>query len=457
PHLDAELDWYGDDIERGIAELVSEATSVRFDGSDLMPGEVGAGSFWTGMTDYFSGTADMDTVLAEIDASWPEDGEEPAEEAEEEAEDLPQLVIWADENRAEIIEDLGQAFKEEYDIEIVVQQLGFGDIRDNLKVAGPAGEGPDIIIGAHDWLGELVASGLLAPIELGDKLEEFVPSAIQAFTYEGELYGMPYAIENLAFFRNPDLVPEVPADWDEVAQIAADLEEAGEVQNGYVLQEGDPYHFFPIQTAFGGYVFGQNEDGTYNADDVGIDSEGSIAAATWLDTMVKEGHMEAGWDYDTVHAMFESGDAAMLITGPWALERLQEAGANYEISAIPGDGKPFLGVQGFMVSAFSEQPLIAQAFLTEYVATTEVMMDLYEVGNRAPAMVEAQALVEDPDIAAFGVAGLGGLPMPAIPEMSAVWTAWGDAVTLIFQQQEAPEAAFENAAEQIRTTIAEGE
>ncbi len=71
PHMDASLDWYGDDIEKGIAGLVAGATGVRFDGSDLMPGEVGAGSFWTGMTDYFSGTADIDTVLAEIDASWP--------------------------------------------------------------------------------------------------------------------------------------------------------------------------------------------------------------------------------------------------------------------------------------------------------------------------------------------------------------------------------------------------
>jgi len=71
PHMDASLDWYGDDIEKGIAALVAGATGVRFDGSDLMPGEVGAGSFWTGMTDYFSGTADIDTVLAEIDASWP--------------------------------------------------------------------------------------------------------------------------------------------------------------------------------------------------------------------------------------------------------------------------------------------------------------------------------------------------------------------------------------------------
>ena len=72
PHMDTDLEWYGDDIEKGIAALVADATSVRFDGSDLMPGEVGAGSFWTGMTDFFSGVADADTVLAEIDASWPE-------------------------------------------------------------------------------------------------------------------------------------------------------------------------------------------------------------------------------------------------------------------------------------------------------------------------------------------------------------------------------------------------
>ena len=63
---------YGVDLERGIAELVNQATSFRFDGSDLMPGVVGAGSFWKGMTDWVSGAADLTTVLTEIDASWPE-------------------------------------------------------------------------------------------------------------------------------------------------------------------------------------------------------------------------------------------------------------------------------------------------------------------------------------------------------------------------------------------------
>ncbi|MDA0243646.1 MAG: carbohydrate ABC transporter substrate-binding protein, partial [Chloroflexi bacterium] len=71
PHLDSELDWYGVDLERDLAALVAEATSVRFDGSDLMPGEVGAGSFWKGMTDWVSGSVDLETALAEIDASWP--------------------------------------------------------------------------------------------------------------------------------------------------------------------------------------------------------------------------------------------------------------------------------------------------------------------------------------------------------------------------------------------------
>jgi alpha-glucoside transport system substrate-binding protein len=72
PQQDVQLEWYGDDVERGIAGLVQEATAFRFDGSDLMPGEVGSGSFWKGMTDYVSGATDLDTALQEIDESWPE-------------------------------------------------------------------------------------------------------------------------------------------------------------------------------------------------------------------------------------------------------------------------------------------------------------------------------------------------------------------------------------------------
>jgi alpha-glucoside transport system substrate-binding protein len=70
PHMDASLDWYPNDITRGYAEILQGADTFRFDGSDLMPGEVGAGSFWTGVVDYVGGE-DLDSVLQTIDESWP--------------------------------------------------------------------------------------------------------------------------------------------------------------------------------------------------------------------------------------------------------------------------------------------------------------------------------------------------------------------------------------------------
>jgi alpha-glucoside transport system substrate-binding protein len=71
PHKDSSLDWYGDPVTRKVAEMIQNATAFRFDGSDLMPGAVGAGSFWKSMTDYVSGSIDLDTALTQIDQSWP--------------------------------------------------------------------------------------------------------------------------------------------------------------------------------------------------------------------------------------------------------------------------------------------------------------------------------------------------------------------------------------------------
>ena len=70
PMNDADPAWYSTDVERRMAEFVKNATAIRFDGSDLMPGAVGAGTFWKGMTDYVSGTVNLDKALEEIQAGW---------------------------------------------------------------------------------------------------------------------------------------------------------------------------------------------------------------------------------------------------------------------------------------------------------------------------------------------------------------------------------------------------
>jgi alpha-glucoside transport system substrate-binding protein len=71
-HNDASLDWYVDPVTRDVAETIRNATTFRFDGSDLMPGAVGAGTFWKYMTDYVSGSITRQEALQQIDASWPE-------------------------------------------------------------------------------------------------------------------------------------------------------------------------------------------------------------------------------------------------------------------------------------------------------------------------------------------------------------------------------------------------
>jgi len=365
------------------------------------------------------------------------------------------LVVWADETRSQLMVDLGDDFLAEYGVCLEVTQIGFGDIRDRVKIVAPAGEGPDVFIGAHDWLGELVINGLLAPVDLAGLEDQFVEVGLEGCSYNGELYCMPYAIENVAFVYNPELVPEPPQTWDEVRDIAIALEDAGEVDNGYIIQQNDPYHLFPLMTAYGGYVFGLTETG-YDPTDVGIDSEGTIAAIEWLDQMAEEGHIPPGVDFDIMHESFENGSAAMMVTGPWALPRLRESGVPYAVTNIPSgtqEAQPFVGVQGFMINAFSEQQLLANIFLTEFVATEEVMQQLFEAGGRPVAYRPVFESIEDEDIAAFAAAGENGLPMPAIPEMSAVWSSWGDAQQLVITQEEEPEAAFSNAAEQIRNAI----
>jgi len=59
---------YPDPITAKAAMMVAEAETFRFDGSDLMPAAVGAGTFWTGVLDYVSGVP-LDTVLKAIEAS----------------------------------------------------------------------------------------------------------------------------------------------------------------------------------------------------------------------------------------------------------------------------------------------------------------------------------------------------------------------------------------------------
>jgi alpha-glucoside transport system substrate-binding protein len=70
PHTGVNTDLYGSAALKKQGEILAAATTFRFDGSDLMPGAVGAGTFWTGMVDFVSGKSAQEVADA-IQASWP--------------------------------------------------------------------------------------------------------------------------------------------------------------------------------------------------------------------------------------------------------------------------------------------------------------------------------------------------------------------------------------------------
>ena len=394
-----------------------------------------------------------------------EDTEEPADDDADGDAAAPvategELVIWADEARVNVLGPFAEEFSATYGVEVVVQELEFGDIRDRVAVAGPAGEGPDIFIGAHDWLGQLVASGVVAPLDLVAVEDDLLDVAVEAFTFEGVTYGLPYAVESIALVRNTALVPEAPTTFEELEEIALALEDDGTVSVPLALQWADPYHAYPLFTGAGGYVFGRDAEG-YDADDLGLDSDGGLEAAQRFAAWLDSGLLDPDITYDVMIESFGTGDAPFAITGPWAIAQAENGfeamGIEFVVEPIPPiDGqtpRPFVGVQGFMVSAFAADPVLAQTFVLEVMATEDAQVALFEAGGRAPALASAFELASaDPVIAGFGASGADGDPMPAIPAMSSVWEAWTSAYTLIGQGED-PVRSFEDAANQIRNLI----
>ncbi len=105
-------------------------------------------------------------------------------------------------------------------------------------------------------------------------------------------------------------------------------------------------------------------------------------AKQWAD----DGILSPNTDNTTSKSLFLNGQIPFFMNGPWELNNLREAGTPFSIAKFPDGGVPFLGVQGFMINAFSENILLAEAFLTEYVATEETMLKFVASDPRVPCL-----------------------------------------------------------------------
>ena len=251
------------------------------------------------------------------------------------------LTIWVDENRQPAIEAAAATFEAETGAKVETVVKNFGDIRADFIAQVPTGEGPDLTIGAHDWLGSLVTAGVVAPVDISAVADQFEPVSTAAFTYDGQTYGLPYATEAVALIANTDLVgTDAPTTWDDMI---AKGKAAKGVDKPFVINvggtTGDGYTMYPFQTSFGAPVFVQAADGSYT-NEVGMGGDAGTAFATWLGANGEKGTgiITTDIDYDTNNTLFTEKKAPYTVAGPWVIQGYKDAGMNLAVYPVPSAG-----------------------------------------------------------------------------------------------------------------------
>ncbi|NUU96042.1 sugar ABC transporter substrate-binding protein [Marinitoga sp. 1135] len=376
------------------------------------------------------------------------------------------IVIWCSEKQPDFIKTYGEKFTRDTGILVEVQQVNFGDIKSKFLTAAQAGEGPDIIIGAHDWVGELAANGLIDSIPFSAiETDKFAKSGLDAFTVNGKLYGVPYAIEAVALLYNKDYVEEPPKTIEELKELAAEY--TTDETLGLVYDAGNFYFSYGFIAGNGGYVFKWTKENGYDTTDIGLANEGAVKGAELIKSFFDEGLIPQGANYGTMDSMFKDGLAAMIINGPWAVKDYINAGIDFgvlpltELELSDGHyGKPFVGVQGLMINARSENKALAKEFVINYLATKEGVYQFYLADPRLPARTDVAAIIEEKGgpvpkeiVDGFVKSAAGGEPMPNVPEMGAVWGPMGDALSQIINGQAEPAQALKEAVEKIKTAL----
>jgi arabinogalactan oligomer/maltooligosaccharide transport system substrate-binding protein len=353
------------------------------------------------------------------------------------------LVIWADDKRAAVLKPFAEKFGKDNGVTVTVQAIS-KDQQTTFVTASQQGSGPDVMVGAHDWIGNLVQNGAIDPVQLTDAQKAGFPQvALKAVTFNGQLYGVPYALENIALIRNTDLAPTAPATIEDLVSAGKALKTSGKATEIMALQtgqNGDVYHLYPLFTSGGGYLFGTKSNGDLDPKDLGVGKPGSVAALTKIQALGEkgEGALKRSISGDNSIATFTSKKTAFLISGPWAITDIKKAGISYDISPVPGfaggqTAQPFVGVQSFFVAAKGKNKALAQEFVTNYVTSPDLAVALYQAEPRPPALTAALDAVKgnDPDLAKFLEAGKVGQPMPSIPEMATIWDPLGKAEAAI--------------------------
>ncbi|PWI32612.1 maltose/maltodextrin ABC transporter substrate-binding protein MalE [Vibrio albus] len=363
-----------------------------------------------------------------------------------------QLTIWMSGDKGyKGMAEIGERFEAETGIPVTVAHPGA--VQDMFPQTAALGDGPDIMLFAHDRFGGYAEAGLLVEVKPSANIKDgIVDFAWDAVKYKGQLIGYPIAVESLSLIYNKDLVPNPPKNWEEVEALDKKLQKDGKKAIMWNLKE--PYFTWPLMAADGGYAYKYTTDG-YDVKDTGVANSGTKASMSFVKDLVNKGIISSDMDYSVSEAEFNQGHVAMTINGPWSWANIDKSGINYGVTTLPKfhgqSSKPFVGVLTAGISTASPNKDLAIEFLENYLLTNDGLRTINNDTSLGAVALKSfqKELDKDKRIAATMNNAINGEIMPNIPEMNAFWGAVKNAIINIVDDRQTVDDALADAEKQM--------
>ena len=367
-----------------------------------------------------------------------------------------ELLIWMDGDRGPALEPILKKFEEKYSIKVRTEAPQ--NITDGFPTAAQSGKGPDIVIWAHDKVGEWADAGLISPIEVSREIrEKYYSKAWEAVTHKDSIWGFPIGMETVALIYNKKLLDGPPP--DKLSDLAPLNEKMKREHPGVATILWDyksAYYSWGILAGAGAYIFAKN-DGGYNLSDVGVADAGAVEALSKIIELVDSGILPKSISYSASEDLMSQGKLAMMISGPWAWANLMKTGIDFGVAPIPRSGdhpaKPFVGVSAAYINRASSNQDIAKEFIESFLISEEGLRTMNEakpIGIPSLVSLAEEMDQSNPLLRQMKICIEQGEVMPNIPEMGRFWSAVGAALQLATNGQASAEAALREAADNIR-------
>jgi maltose/maltodextrin transport system substrate-binding protein len=362
-----------------------------------------------------------------------------------------ELSIWMDGDRGHALEPIVKNYTDDSGIKIKIESPE--KLTDSFGMAAQVSKGPDIVIWAHDKLGEWADGGLVAPIELSQEIfDKFLPKAWEAVVHQEWTWGYPVAVETVSLIYNKKLldVPP-PTALSELEAINQTIKKEHPGASAILWDYKSSYYSWGILASGGGYVFGKTGK-DYNLQDTGLATSGAVQGLSEIIALIHAGVLPKSVSYSAVEDLMGQGKLAMMISGPWAWSNMVKRGIDFGVAPMPGIkgnlGRPFVGVIVAYINRSSPNQDLAREFIEHYLLTDEGLSAMDHgkpIGLPALNSLREKMIHDNPLLQQLQICVDHGEVMPNVPQMGRFFTVMGAALQTATDGQATAESALREA------------